>query len=172
MLALLGTHYRKKVETPIQNRKPIVMRIVPIILSLLCASSVLASAQQTDEASKISKVLALENAWNQAEERKDTKALDALFDSALVYITYEGTLQTKAEFLSQIKSSVSQPQQEQTGSVTAHVLGGVVVVTGLYVTKGTENGKPYVRRGRFVDTWAPKDGGWRCVASQSTPLRH
>jgi ketosteroid isomerase-like protein len=132
----------------------------------------LASAQQTDDASTITKVLALENAWNQAEEKKDTKAMDALFDSALVYITYEGTLQTKAEFLAQIKSSLSQPQQELTGSVTAHVLGSVVVVTGLYVAKGTENGNPYVRRGRFVDTWAPRDGGWRCVASQSTPLLH
>jgi ketosteroid isomerase-like protein len=170
--ALLKARYRKKVEMPIQNRKPNVMKIVLIILSMFCASSVLVSAQQADDAGTITKVLALENAWNQAEEKKDTKALGALFDNSLVYITYQGTLQTKAEFLAQMRTSLSQPQQELTGSVTAHVLGSVVIVTGLYVAKGTENGKPYVRRGRFVDTWAPKDGGWRCVASQSTPLLH
>jgi hypothetical protein len=90
----------------------------------------------------------------------------------LVYISYEGTLQTKAEFLAHIRSSFSEPQQELTGSVTARVLGSVVVVTGIYVAKGVENGKAYVRRGRFVDTWVPKEGGWRCVASQSTPILH
>jgi uncharacterized protein (TIGR02246 family) len=148
------------------------MRIALMGLSVLCMASVLATAQQGDDASTITKVLALENAWNQAEEKRDTKALDALFDNALVYISYEGTLQTKAEFLAHIRSSFSQPQQELTGSMTARVLGNIVVVTGIYIAKGVENGKPYVRRGRFVDTWVPRDGGWRCVASQSTPMLH
>jgi len=46
-------------------------------------------------------------------------------------------------------------QQETTESMTAHMFGGTVIVTGIYVTKGVEKGKPYVRRGRFVDTWTP-----------------
>jgi hypothetical protein len=41
--------------------------------------------------------------------------------------------------------------------MTAHVFWNTVVVTGVYVSKGVENGKPYVRRGRFVDNWAFRD---------------
>jgi len=44
--------------------------------------------------------------------------------------------------------------------------------TGLYISKGVENGKPYVRLGRFVDTWAFRDGTWLCVVSQATPILH
>ena len=45
-------------------------------------------------------MLALEHAWNQAEAFKDLKALDSLFDNSLVYIDYDGSELTKAEFLS------------------------------------------------------------------------
>jgi hypothetical protein len=54
--------------------------------------------------------------------------------------------------------------------MTAHVFAGTGVVTGVYLAKGVENGKPYIRRGRFIDTWALKDGMWVCVASQATPI--
>jgi hypothetical protein len=34
--------------------------------------------------------------------------------------------------------------------------------------KGTEKGKPYVHRERFVDTWIKLRGTWQCVATTST----
>lgn len=46
--------------------------------------------------------------------------------------------------------------------------GGSAVVTGIYREKGVCNGKPYVRRGRFTDTWVAQGGTWVCAASQST----
>src|SRR5260370_32583310 len=146
------------------------MRIKGCVLFLVCSGALIAAAQDGADAGAVPKVLALEHAWNQAEERKDTKAMDALFDNALVYVDYDGTFRTKAEFLARVKSSASQPQQEITESMTAHMFGSTVVVTGVYVAKGVEKGKPYVRRGRFVDTWAFKDGSWLCVASQATPI--
>jgi hypothetical protein len=42
------------------------------------------------------KILALENAWNRAEEHKDAKALETLLDSSLVYIDYDGSMMDKA----------------------------------------------------------------------------
>jgi hypothetical protein len=116
------------------------------------------------------RILALEHAWNQAEQQKDTKALDSIMDNAMVYVDYDGTLQTKAEFLARVKAPNLHPQQEVTESMTAHVFAGAGIVTGVYVAKGVENGKPYTRRGRFIDTWALKEGVWVCVASQATPI--
>ena len=40
------------------------------------------------------KIFALEHAWDQALERSDAKALSAIFDSALIYIDYDGSLLT------------------------------------------------------------------------------
>jgi ketosteroid isomerase-like protein len=146
------------------------MRIAAIVLVFLGSVLPFAAGQSSADKNAITSVLALEHAWNQAEERKDTRALDAIFDDALVYVDYDGSFRTKSEFLARVKSSASKPDQEVTESMTGHMFGNTVVVTGIYIARGTEHGKPYVRRGRFVDTWNYTDGRWLCVASQATPI--
>lgn len=125
-------------------------------------------AQGGDDAAVRSKILALEHAWNQAEALKDLKSLDGLFDNALVYIDFDGTLMTKAEFLSRVKSA--HIQQGVTESMTAQVFGNTAIVTGIYLDREIKDGKPVLRRGRFVDTWVYKDSAWVCVAAQATPI--
>jgi hypothetical protein len=46
------------------------------------------------------------------------------------------------------------------------------VVIGIYREQGVRNGKAYVLRDRFVDTWVERSGSWICVASQSTLMTH
>jgi len=118
------------------------------------------------------KILALENVWNQAEEHKDVKALQSLLDPGLVYIDYDGSLMDKAQFIASVQAPSLHPEQIVNESMTAHVYGDSAVVTGVYRDKGTNNGKPYLRRGRFTDTWVYHDGAWVCVASQSTLILH
>ena len=114
------------------------------------------------------KLLALENAWNRAAQAQDTKALGALMSDSLIYIDYDGTLMHKADFLNFIKSDSVQPTQVVTEEVSAKIYGDSAVVVGIYREKGTKNGKPYQRRGRFIDTWIKQSGSWQCVASQAT----
>lgn len=126
------------------------------------------AAQESELTAAQSKIIAIENAWNQAEERKDAKALDAILDNSLVYTDYDGTMLTKPDFLASVKAPARQPQQQVTESMNARVYGDSAVVTGVYRVKGSEKGKPYLRRGRFTDTWISRNGMWVCVASQYT----
>jgi ketosteroid isomerase-like protein len=137
-----------------------------IVLSLFLLVWAVPQAAHSD--AEQTKILALENAWNQAEEHKDIKALDSLLDSTLVYVDYDGSMMDKARFIESIKAPSLHPEQIVNESMTAHVYGDSAVVTGLYREKGEKNGKPYSRRGRFTDTWVYHDGAWVCVASQST----
>ncbi|MFI5058043.1 MAG: nuclear transport factor 2 family protein [Candidatus Acidiferrales bacterium] len=114
------------------------------------------------------RILALETAWNHAEQHKDVAALDQLLANTLVYIDYDGSLQSKAQFLAEAKSESLHPEQIINEEMTAYVYGGAAVVTGIYREKGISKGKPYSRRGRFTDTWVKENGTWQCVASQST----
>jgi|HubBroStandDraft_1064217.scaffolds.fasta_scaffold00232_24 ketosteroid isomerase-like protein len=147
------------------------MRRAASVAILVCSALLLAAAQESAD-SETTRVLALEHAWNQATERKDIKSLDAILDNSMVYVDYYGILRTKAEYLAWVSSANLHLQQEVTQSMTARRFGSTVMVTGVYVTKGVEGGKPYVRRARFVDTWTLKAGTWQCVASQSTPVLH
>jgi ketosteroid isomerase-like protein len=141
---------------------------IVICLFLLFGSISLTGQEAAHSDSEKSKILALENAWNQAEKNKDAKALDGLLASTLVYIDYDGMFMDKAKFLASVKAPALHPEQIVNESMTAYMYGDSAVVTGIYREKGVHNGKPYSRRGRFTDTWVNQGGTWVCAASQST----
>jgi ketosteroid isomerase-like protein len=145
--------------------------LISVILLLWVVPQPAAQAPAQPDAEQ-SKILALENAWNQAEEHKDTKALESLLDASLVYVDYDGSMMNKTQFIASVKAPALHPEQIVNESMTAHVYGDSAVVTGVYREKGVSNGKAYLRRGRFTDTWVYQRGAWVCVASQSTLMTH
>ena len=142
---------------------------------LVCVVPMLVVAQSDDAGAK-SKVIALEQLWNQAYKSGDTKALDSILDDGIVLVNDDGSVQTKAEFLASVKESGAQPtaQQQQVApeSLNVHVFGPVAIATGVMRVKGVEGGKAYTRRERFVDTWLYKNGNWVCVGTNATPVLH
>jgi ketosteroid isomerase-like protein len=119
-----------------------------------------------------SKILALENAWNLAEEHKDIGALNQLLANTLVYTDFDGSFMNKAQFLAAVNSSTPNSDQITNDDVTVHVYGDSAIVAGGYREKGIVKGKPVVRHGRFTDSWVYQNGTWLCVASQSTLISH
>jgi ketosteroid isomerase-like protein len=145
------------------------MKMLAVLLVVVVAFSTTGIAQTKD--AEQSKILALENAWNLAEQSKDVKALNELLGNSMVYIDYDGSIMTKLEFLASVQKPSLHPEQIVNESAVAHVYGDAAVVTGVYREKGVDNGKTYLRRGRFTDTWVYQNGLWQCVASQSTLIR-
>ena len=143
-----------------------------LLLALICAPSLLVSAQNDTNSGVQSKIIALEKAWNQAYKLGDTRALEQILDDRIVLISDDGSIQTKAEFLASVQPAKSQEQQVAPESMSVHVFGNTAVATGVFRAKGVENGRPYVRRERFVDTWVFKGGKWTCVATNATPVLH
>ena len=139
--------------------------VVPLLLVLAVFEA--ATAQNNADAEK-SKIVALENAWNLAEQHKDGKAMNELLSSSMVYIDYDGSIQTKEQFLESVRRPSLHPEQIVNESTTVYMHGSAAVVTGIYREKGIDKGKAYLRRGRFTDTWIHENGVWQCVASQST----
>lgn len=142
---------------------------IQIVLTLLFALNCV--AQKTDSASE-SKILAMENAWAQAEEHGDFKALQTMLDDSLVYIRYDGSVWNKSQYLASLKDATSKEEQGVNESMNARVFSDTAVVTGIYRVKGMEKGKPYQRRERFADTWIFRNGVWVCITSQVTLINH
>ena len=86
------------------------MGALTTIVILLIAICMPAVAQSTaDVEAERTRILALENAWNLAEEHKDVKALDGLLASTLVYVDYDGSFMDKAQFMASIKAPLPAP---------------------------------------------------------------
>jgi ketosteroid isomerase-like protein len=131
----------------------------------------LATAQDSDERDAASKVQALEKFWDRAEQQGDIRALDLIFDESMTYVDEDGSLLSKAEFLSRVvKEAGTQVQSLVTPALSVHVYGDTAVAIGIYTYKGVRKGMVQQREGRFIDTWVLKKGGWVCVVAQSTPI--
>jgi ketosteroid isomerase-like protein len=137
----------------------------PLILLLALSSVPLAQNSSRVEGDE-TKIIALENLWNQMQINHDADAMGKLLDSDFVLTDYDGMVMSKAQFLASIRDTSNQLTVEVSTDMKLHRHGDTVVVIGATREKGTEKGKPYTHQGRFTDTWIKKEGQWVCIASQ------
>jgi uncharacterized protein DUF4440 len=145
------------------------------MIRTLCRCLVLAmlsvglAAQQTDP--REGKLLVLEHLWNEAQVSRDSSALEALVSSRFVNTEWDGELTNKQKFLAEIKDPLFKPMALNIKDVKMNFFGDTAVVTGIYRSQGTYQGKPYDHVGRFTDTWVQDLGKWQCVASHTSLLK-
>ncbi len=144
------------------------MRKTALPVAILLFGVMLTGAQQKSMSDEGGHVLALENVWNHALEAKDITGLNMLLAKTFVSVEIDGSVSSKDEFLASIKSPDYQASQAVNEESHVQVYGDAAVVVGVFRIKGTEKGKPYVHRERFVDTWIKVNGVWQCVATTST----
>jgi hypothetical protein len=140
-----------------------------LVCSILCFAlcSWASAADSVDEG----KILALENAWNQAQLRHDANALDQLLPASFVYTDYDGTVMNKAQFLADLKNPDYQASLVTNQNMKVFPYTHAAVVTGTYHTKGKYKGRPFEQWGRFTDMWIFQDGMWQCAASHTTLVK-
>ena len=113
-----------------------------------------------------SKIIALENLWNQIQIAHDADAMANMLDDDFVLTDFDGSVLNKPQFLVAIRDKSNQLTSEVSQDMKLHRHGDTVVVIGATHEKGTAKGKPYEHHGRFTDTWIKRDAQWLCVASQ------
>ncbi|MGA7572646.1 MAG: nuclear transport factor 2 family protein [Terriglobales bacterium] len=139
------------------------------VYALLMAACLNVAAQISRVSSDESeRVLSLENGWNQAEVRHDTRALSMLLADTFEYTDSDGSFLNRSQWLDQVGSGADQYEQLGNTGMVVHVYGNAAVVTGEYRERLRVKGKLVVRSGRFTDTWILQNGQWKCMASQST----
>ena len=140
-----------------------------LVCSILLVLSSLGFAQQADP--RESKLLVLERLGNEAQVNRDSAALDALVSSRFVNTEWDGEISDKQRFLADIKDPRFKPTLANIQDVKMNFFGDMAVVTGVYHTQGTYQGKQYDHMGRFTDTWVLDLGKWQCVASHTSLMK-
>lgn len=135
---------------------------------LILFAGALLTAQTPQPDAEQSRILALENSWNQAVQQKETAALSLLLGPDLVYVDFDGKLMDKPQYIASVQSPVLHPTRVVSESMNVHLYDTTAIVTGVYRENGMKNGKPYMLRERFTDTWVSRGKSWICVASHST----
>ena len=145
---------------------------IAILLSLIPARPLAAQSNNDADAQARSQVLALEKLWNQAYKAGDKKALASILDNSLVLVEDDGSLKSKADFLSSIKGPTANEEQVAPESLTVRVFGNTAIAIGVIGVKSKQGGKTVTRRERFIDTWLNRNGNWVCIATDATPMKN
>jgi hypothetical protein len=124
-----------------------------------------------DSAADESKLIALENLWNQAQLHHDAKALNQLVSDTFVYTDYDGTVMNKAQFMADLKDPAYRATLITNEDMKVYPYQSAAIVIGTYHSKGTYKRQPFDHYGRFTDTWIYENNKWQCVASHTNLIK-
>ena len=96
-----------------------------------CILSLAAWAQESSDPGTAAVIRALEKQWTVGQARNDNRALDMIFDNALVYVEY-GRVVSKGEYLSRIKAQPTNLDQISMEPMTVRTFGNTAIVVGSY----------------------------------------
>ena len=77
--------------------------LLAVSLLLLLMPLLTAKSSAQDGAADPSKLMALENAWNQAQLHHDASAVGQILPETFVYTDYDGTVMNKSKFLADVQ---------------------------------------------------------------------
>src|SRR5580765_4550271 len=114
-------------------------------------------------------VRAMEKLWNESRVRADVAALGALLDDSWTVTHGDGTINTKAEYLADLKSGARKFFADvKQDDFTVRVYGDTAVAAGLSDSKVEYKGKPSGGALRFTRVYMRRDGRWVMITSHAT----
>jgi ketosteroid isomerase-like protein len=137
-------------------------------LSLLLTACAFAQSGYNPQEKQL---VVLERLWNEAQVSRDSNALAHLIADKFVNTEYDGEISDRGKFLSDIADPRFKPSVMNIQDVKVILYHDTAVVTGIYHSKGSFQGKPYEHTGRFTDTWVLDSGKWQCVASHTSLVK-
>ncbi len=139
------------------------IRFLLLVLLLgMAATGAFSAPQQSDPPSKI---LALENKWNEAYKQGDVATLNSLLADDFVITVEEGMTFSKAGYLAHCGDPENRVVISEMSDLKVRMHGSTAIVTGAYHEKGTSKGKPYEYRDRLTDVWMLIDSRWQLIGS-------
>jgi len=105
-------------------------------------------------------------------EKNDVAAYDKVTTDNFMFVSNDGTVQTKAERLASMRSGETKYELLRYDDVNVRVNseGDGAVAIGKATVKGTNNGKPIDAAVRVTQVWSKTKDGWKLASLQATNI--
>jgi len=144
-----------------------------LIVSVLVLILVAASKAEPEAGPTAENAIAAEEALARAFRNNDAGTLSSLFDSSWAVITANGDVAEGPDtFPSGIKSGFRTLKTFDMSEPRVRLYGNVALITIKLDLAGVFRGKPFEVLERETDTWVWKDGGWKCVLTHESFVKH
>jgi len=114
-------------------------------------------------------IRAMEKLWNESRVRADVAALDRLLADGWTVTHGDGTINTKAEYLADLKSGARKFFADvKQDDFSVRIYGDTAVAAGLSDSRVEYRGKPSGGALRFTRVYVKRDGRWVMIVSHAT----
>lgn len=137
------------------------MRQLLIAAAVLAAHPAWAAALPPDLATAA-------HAYDQAQIKSDKAELQRLLADDYVLHNSSGQVQDKTSFIADSTAPGFHMEPFTIDEPVEKVMGDVALLGGVGTLKGTDGGKAFTVRLRFMDVWQKRAGQWRVIFSQAT----
>ena len=124
-----------------------------------------AVAQSSEPPAEILKVV---EDYDKAILNQDAEAYDRLLSDDFQLIDWDGSYISKATIVAQAKEGIHKLEVAKSENNRFKTYGDTVIWTGDWTEKGTSEGKPVNKKGRFTTVLKKMDGEWKVVSDQVT----
>lgn len=137
-----------------------------LVMSVGCAAP---TAKSDDEATK-RELKAFADAWDQALVTKDRAGIEANMAPDFTQMRAGGTVVDRAQFIQDVLHPAFRMDAYRVEDFGIRLYGDTALVTGRIRMTGTDEGQPWNAHFRYIDTYVRRDGRWRVVSVQVTPM--
>jgi ketosteroid isomerase-like protein len=144
--------------------------VVAAAFAFAALSAVSARAQMGATPSVEEQIKKMERDRAAAVVKADVATLEGLTADDYILINANGQLSNKAETMNNIKTGVIKLSANEVSDMKVRVYGDTAIVTGKSTAKGTIGGRELKGPVMFTRVYVKKDGKWKSVAFQQTPV--
>jgi uncharacterized protein DUF4440 len=112
----------------------------------------------------------LEDRISDAYLRGDAAFVEASLDERYTLTNSRALVSHREDDLREVRAADPKYTVFRTHDMQARIYGDTGVVIGIVSLKGTSGGKAFDVDMRFTDTFVRRDGAWKMVAAQVTPI--
>jgi len=142
--------------------------ILSILLALLLLVSPRTPLHAADTDKTTEAIVTLDRERADAQVRGDFATLDRVLGDDLTYVHASGLVQSKAEFLADLKSGKRTYTSIKTSEVNVRLLKEAAVVTARSEIRVMHEGKENALSLQVIEVYALRNGNWQLIAYQST----
>ena len=139
----------------------------PFVFAAACLVANAAVAAPTPDEQAL---MDLENRISDAYLHGDVKLVESSLDERYTLTNSRAIVSHRDDDFRELRAGDPKYTVFRTHDMEARVYGDAGVVIGVVSLKGTSGGKAFEADMRFTDTFVRKDGAWKMVAAQVTPI--
>jgi len=140
------------------------------LLIVLQGCGVTPKAEPADPAALVARLTAQADAWDKAIVRKDRVAIEANMADDFRQIDSQGHIETKASFLADLLSDDLRIHPYSVEDFEVRLYGDVALLSGRTRMTGQYQGKPFSTHYRYIDIYVRRNGEWKIVSVQVSPI--